>query len=101
MLIVFILHDIVSLCDSCLYKITIEVADITFMRRDLNSVADAIIISRRTMRNPKKKICFLPSFYNTVGIPIVTLGFLALWIAGTVITFSSIFEVTNACIFRK
>jgi len=70
MLIVFILHDIVSLCDSCLYKITIEVADITFMRRDLNSVADAIIISRRTMRNPKKKSVFCLLFTTRLEFPL-------------------------------
>src|SRR5699024_10953542 len=61
--------------------IAIEAADITLMRGDLNSVADAIIMSKKTMRNIKENL-FFAFIYNTIGIPIAALGFLAPWVAG-------------------
>ncbi|EGQ18627.1 P-ATPase superfamily P-type ATPase copper transporter [Sporosarcina newyorkensis 2681] len=48
--------------------IAIKAADITLMRGDLNSVADAIIISRIKMN------LFFAFIYNTVGIPIAAIG---------------------------
>src|SRR5699024_10294906 len=47
--------------------IAIEAADITLMRGDLNSVADAFIMSRKTMRNIKENL-FFAFIYNTIGI---------------------------------
>ncbi len=75
--------------------IAIEAADITLMRGDLNSVADAIIMSRKTMRNIKQNL-FFAFFYNTVGIPIAALGLLAPWVAGAAMAFSSVSVVLNA-----
>ncbi|MCM3759142.1 cadmium-translocating P-type ATPase [Sporosarcina aquimarina] len=75
--------------------IAIEAADITLMRGDLNSVADAIIMSRKTMRNIKQNL-FFAFFYNTIGIPIAALGLLAPWVAGAAMAFSSVSVVLNA-----
>ena len=75
--------------------IAIEAADITLMRGDLNSVADAIIMSRKTMRNIKQNL-FFAFFYNTVGIPIAAIGLLAPWVAGAAMAFSSVSVVLNA-----
>ncbi|MHA6261390.1 heavy metal translocating P-type ATPase [Sporosarcina sp. CAU 1771] len=75
--------------------IAIEAADITLMRGDLNSVADAIIMSRKTMRNIKQNL-FFAFFYNTIGIPIAAIGLLAPWVAGAAMAFSSVSVVLNA-----
>ncbi|BAQ09575.1 copper-translocating p-type ATPase [Bacillus sp. OxB-1] len=75
--------------------IAIEAADITLMRGDLNSVADAFIMSRKTMRNIKQNL-FFAFFYNTIGIPIAAVGLLAPWVAGAAMAFSSVSVVLNA-----
>ncbi|WP_432363125.1 heavy metal translocating P-type ATPase [Sporosarcina sp. UB5] len=75
--------------------IAIEAADITLMRGDLNSVADAFIMSRKTMRNIKQNL-FFAFFYNTIGIPVAAFGLLAPWVAGAAMAFSSVSVVLNA-----
>src|SRR5690625_1994851 len=75
--------------------IAIEAADITLMRGDLNSVADAIIMSKKTMRNIKENL-FFAFIYNTVGIPIAAIGLLAPWVAGAAMAFTSVSVVLNA-----
>src|SRR5699024_11929622 len=75
--------------------IAIEAADITLMRGDLNSVADAFIMSRKTMRNIKENL-FLAFIYNTIGIPIAALRFLAPWVAGAAMAFSSVSVALSA-----
>src|SRR5690625_1279120 len=75
--------------------IAIEAADITLMRGDLNSVADAVIMSQKTMRNMKQNL-FFAFIYNTIGIPIAAIGLLAPWVAGAAMAFSSVSVVLNA-----
>ena len=75
--------------------IAIEAADITLMRGDLNSVVDAVIMSQKTMRNIKENL-FFAFIYNTIGIPVAALGFLAPWVAGAAMAFSSVSVVLNA-----
>lgn len=75
--------------------IAIEAADITLMRGDLNSVADAITMSQKTMSNIKQNL-FFAFIYNTLGIPIAALGFLAPWVAGAAMAFSSVSVVLNS-----
>src|SRR5690625_2995172 len=75
--------------------IAIEAADITLMRGDLNSVADAITMSQKTMRNIKENL-FFAFIYNTVGIPIAAIGLLAPWVAGAAMALSSVSVVLNA-----
>ncbi|MGK7377346.1 heavy metal translocating P-type ATPase [Planococcus sp. 1R117A] len=75
--------------------VAMEAADITLIRGDLNSIAEAIIISRKTMRNIKQNL-FWAFAYNTLGIPIAAVGLLAPWLAGAAMAFSSVSVVLNA-----
>lgn len=75
--------------------IAMEAADITLIRGDLNSIVDAIIMSHKTMANIKQNL-FWAFGYNTLGIPIAAAGFLAPWLAGAAMAFSSVSVVLNA-----
>nr|WP_179124022.1 heavy metal translocating P-type ATPase [Marinococcus halophilus] len=75
--------------------IAVEAADITLMRGDLNSAADAVLMSRATMKNIKENL-FFAFVYNSVGIPIAAIGLLAPWVAGAAMAFSSVSVVLNA-----
>ncbi|WP_421617277.1 heavy metal translocating P-type ATPase [Brevibacillus sp. TJ4] len=75
--------------------VAMEAADITLMRGDLTSVADAIVMSRKTIRNIKQNL-FWAFAYNTLGIPVAAMGFLAPWLAGAAMAFSSVSVVLNA-----
>ncbi|MEJ9133038.1 cation transporter, partial [Bacillus thuringiensis] len=61
----------------------------------LNSIADAIFMSKMTIRNIKQNL-FWALAYNALGIPIAALGFLAPWVAGAAMAFSSVSVVLNA-----
>ena len=75
--------------------VAMEAADVTLIRGDLNSIADAIIMSRKTMRNIKQNL-FWAFGYNILGIPIAAAGLLAPWVAGAAMAFSSVSVVLNA-----
>ncbi|MCD7036012.1 heavy metal translocating P-type ATPase [Metabacillus sp. GX 13764] len=80
--------------------VAMEAADITLMRGDLNSVADALEMSRKTIRNIKQNL-FWALGYNVLGIPVAALGFLAPWLAGAAMAFSSVSVVLNALRLQK
>lgn len=75
--------------------VAMEAADITLMRGDLMSIADAIKMSRKTISNIKQNL-FWAMGYNTLGIPIAAVGLLAPWVAGAAMAFSSVSVVLNA-----
>lgn len=75
--------------------VAMEAADITLMRGNLNSIPDAMEMSRRTMTNIRQNL-FWALGYNVIGIPIAALGFLAPWLAGAAMAFSSVSVVLNA-----
>ncbi|HWL26805.1 MAG TPA: heavy metal translocating P-type ATPase [Ureibacillus sp.] len=75
--------------------VAMEAADITLIRGDLNSIADAILMSRKTMRNIRQNL-FWAFAYNIMGIPIAAIGLLAPWLAGAAMAFSSVSVVLNA-----
>jgi P-type Cu+ transporter len=75
--------------------VAMEAADITLMRGDLNSIADAIFMSKKTITNIRQNL-FWAFAYNTLGIPIAAAGFLAPWLAGAAMAFSSVSVVLNA-----
>ncbi|MEY8346930.1 heavy metal translocating P-type ATPase [Bacillus cereus] len=75
--------------------VAMEAADITLIRGDLNSIADAIYMSKMTIRNIKQNL-FWALAYNCIGVPIAAAGFLAPWLAGAAMAFSSVSVVLNA-----
>jgi P-type Cu+ transporter len=75
--------------------VAMEAADITLIRGDLNSIADAIFMSKKTISNIKQNL-FWAFAYNTIGIPIAAIGLLAPWLAGAAMAFSSVSVVLNA-----
>lgn len=75
--------------------IAMEASDITLMQGDLMRVVDAIRMSRLTVRNIKQNL-FWALAYNSLGIPIAAAGFLAPWLAGAAMAFSSVSVVFNA-----
>ena len=80
--------------------VAMEAADITLIRGDLNSIADAILMSHKTIINIKQNL-FWALAYNSVGIPIAAIGFLAPWLAGAAMAFSSVSVVLNALRLQK
>lgn len=80
--------------------VAMEAADITLIRGDLNSIADSILMSRKTMQNIRQNL-FWALAYNTIGIPIAAIGFLAPWLAGAAMAFSSVSVVLNALRLQK
>ncbi len=82
--------------------VAIESADITLMRGSLHGVADAIEVSRATLKNIRQNL-FGAFFYNAAGIPFAAgvlypvIGVLLNpIIAGAAMAFSSVTVVTNA-----
>ncbi|WP_426448275.1 heavy metal translocating P-type ATPase [Paenibacillus sp. S-38] len=75
--------------------VAMEAADVTLMRGDLNSIPDAIAMSRKTMANIRQNL-FWALAYNVIGIPVAAAGFLAPWLAGAAMALSSVSVVLNA-----
>jgi P-type Cu+ transporter len=80
--------------------VAMEAADITLIRGDLNSIADSIFMSKKTIRNIKQNL-FWALAYNTLGIPVAAIGLLAPWLAGAAMAFSSVSVVLNALRLQK
>ncbi|MBT8114717.1 MAG: heavy metal translocating P-type ATPase [Arenicella sp.] len=82
--------------------VAIESADITLMRGSLHGLADAIAVSRATLRNIKQNL-FGAFVYNTAGVPVaagILYPFIGILlspiIAGAAMALSSLTVVMNA-----
>ncbi|HKK94138.1 MAG TPA: heavy metal translocating P-type ATPase [Longimicrobiales bacterium] len=87
-------------------EIAAEAGDVVLMREDLHGVADAVRLSRKTLRTMKENL-FWAFVYNTVGIPVAagvlypTFGILLSPIlASAAMAFSSVSVVGNSLRLR-
>ncbi|MDQ6599322.1 copper-translocating P-type ATPase [Bacillus salipaludis] len=80
--------------------VAIEVADITILGGELTLIPKAIALSKKTMLNIRQNL-FWALIYNSAGIPVAALGFLAPWVAGAAMAFSSVSVVTNSLRLKR
>ena len=87
--------------------VAIDAADVVLMKPDLNSVVNAIVLSKKTIKNIKENL-FWAFFYNVIGIPFAMGVFyifggplLNPMLAGAAMSFSSISVVLNALRLKR
>jgi Cu+-exporting ATPase len=87
--------------------VAVEASDVTLMRPDLGAVADAIALSRRTMRTMRQNL-FWAFAYNVVGIPVAAGALypafgmlLSPVLASAAMAGSSVSVVTNSLRLRR
>jgi Cu+-exporting ATPase len=80
--------------------VAIEASDLTLVSGDLRAAADAIRLSRATLRTIKQNLAWAFG-YNVAAVPLAAVGLLNPVIAGAAMAFSSVSVVANALRLRR
>ena len=80
--------------------VAIEASDLTLVSGDLRAAADAIRLSRATLRTIKQNLAWAFG-YNVAALPLAAAGFLNPVIAGLAMALSSVSVVVNALRLRR
>jgi Cu+-exporting ATPase len=80
--------------------VAIEASDLTLVSGDLRAAADAIRLSRATLRTIKQNLAWAFG-YNVAAIPLAAIGLLNPVIAGLAMALSSLSVVANALRLRR
>ena len=80
--------------------VAIHASDVTLMKSDLTSVAEAISLSRATLAKIRQNL-FFAFIYNVLGIPLAALGLLNPVIAGAAMAMSSVSVVSNSLLLKR
>jgi len=80
--------------------VAIEASDLTLVSGDLRAAADAIRLSRATLRTIKQNLAWAFG-YNVAALPLAAIGLLNPVVAGAAMAFSSVSVVVNALRLRR
>ena len=80
--------------------VAIEASDLTLVSGDLNATADAIRLSRATLRTIRQNLGWAFG-YNVAALPLAAAGLLNPVIAGLAMALSSVSVVANALRLRR
>ena len=80
--------------------VAMKSADIILVRRSLDVIPDAILLSRRTLRTIRGNLIWAFA-YNVAAVPLAAFGLLNPLIAGFAMSLSSVFVVTNSMRLRR
>ncbi|HZV75702.1 MAG TPA: heavy metal translocating P-type ATPase [Conexibacter sp.] len=80
--------------------VAIEASDLTLVAGDLRAAADAIRLSRATLRTIEQNLAWAFG-YNVAAIPLAAAGLLNPLVAGAAMAFSSVSVVLNALRLRR
>jgi Cu+-exporting ATPase len=80
--------------------VAIEASDLTLVSGDLRAAADAIRLSRATLRTIKQNLAWAFA-YNVAALPLAAAGLLNPLVAGLAMALSSVSVVANALRLRR
>ncbi len=76
-----------------------EAADIILLKRDIESIPEALGLAEATLRTIKQNL-FWAFFYNAVGIPLAAAGFFSPILCAFAMGFSDLIVIGNALRLR-